>query len=731
MKKTNLLVLALSALLVASCGGDKKSPEATSNPAQSAGGASESQAQVVSPSATSQEEEVDYGQLSKDIYDEVFGEFYEYVQKAADAKSIAEKYALQGIAEAKLLEAGVMVPGQAGGGNYAISKIVPYSITPVNWGNDNYRYHNALITTETLKAVDRDALKALYGQLKGTGTYEAKAKEYVLGHGYQLKDSYTLAYTSDPTVFDILNSYYAVDAEPLLNTFDGLLEYDGEGVLQPALAESYEASEDNKTYTFTIRSGAQWVDKDGNKVADVTADDFVAGFQHMLDSAGGLEWLVDGLVVNAHEYLEGEITDFSQVGVKAEGNKVIYTLENPCDYFTTMLGYSIFAPMSRSYYLSQGGQFGADFDNKAESYHYAEDYSHIAYCGPYLLKQYTKENTFVFEANDAYWNKDHINIKTITWLFNDGQDSTKAYHDFKAGIIDGAGLNTSVMPEAKENGDFETYGYVSTPDANTYPFFININRAAYANANDANKLVSTKTDDQKKLSKAALLNKNVRLALCMSFDRETYFAISKGEDVALNAATNSWTPATFVSLPEEVTVKINGEDKTYRAGTYIGQVMQDQIDADGLGDYVTVFDPTADGGAGSGYGFDGWYNPVGVKEFLAKGVAELKAEGVVVDKEHPIVIDLPTYENDIAKAQANALAQSAEKASDGLFKFNVVVAETRTDQLWAVYYADNGYEMNYDLSTVSGWGPDYGDPKTYQDCFLPQGGGMVKCTGIF
>lgn len=731
MKKTNLLVLALSALLVASCGGDKKSPEATSNPAQSAGGASESQAQVSPSAANSEEEEVDYGQLSKELYDEVFGEFYEYVQKAADAKSIAEKYALQGIAEAKLLEAGILVPGQANGGNYAISKIVPYSISPVNWGNDNYRYHNALLTTEPLKTVDRDALKALYGQLKGTGTYEAKAKEYVLGHGYQLKDSYTLAYTSDPTVYDILNSYYAVDAEPLLNTFDGLLEYDGEGVLQPALAESYEASDDYKTYTFTIRSGAQWVDKDGNKVADVTADDFVAGFQHMLDAAGGLEWLVDGLVVNAHEYLEGEITDFSQVGVKADGNKVIYTLENPCDYFTTMLGYSIFAPMSRSYYLSQGGQFGADFDGKAESYHYAEDYSHIAYCGPYLLKQYTKENTFVFEANDSYWNKDNINIKTITWLFNDGQDSTKAYHDFKAGIIDGAGLNTSVMTEAKENGDFETYGYVSTPDASTFPFFININRAAYANSNDANKLVSTKTDEQKKLSNAALLNQNIRLALCMSFDRETYFAISKGEDVALNAATNSWTPATFVSLPEEVTVKINGEDKTYRAGTYIGQVMQDQIDADGLGDYVTVFDPTADGGAGSGYGFDGWYNPVGVKEFLAKGVAELKADGVVVDKEHPIVIDLPTYENDIAKAQANALAQSAEKASDGLFKVNVVVAETRKDQLWAVYYPDNGYDMNYDVSTVSGWGPDYGDPKTYQDCFLPQGGGMVKCTGIF
>jgi ABC-type oligopeptide transport system substrate-binding subunit len=33
---------------------------------------------------------------------------------------------------------------------------------------------------------------------------------------------------------------------------------------------------------------------------------------------------------------------------------------------------------------------------------------------------------------------------------------------------------------------------------------------------------------------------------------------------------------------------------------------------------------------------------------------------------------------------------------------------------------------------VSGWGPDYGDPQTYLDTFLPDGAGyMVKCIGVF
>lgn len=86
---------------------------------------------------------------------------------------------------------------------------------------------------------------------------------------------------------------------------------------QPALAESYEVSDDGLTYTFHLRKGASWVDSQGRKIADVTADDFVAGMQHMMDAQGGLEYLIEGIIVNASQYTPGEVTDFSQVGVKS------------------------------------------------------------------------------------------------------------------------------------------------------------------------------------------------------------------------------------------------------------------------------------------------------------------------------------------------------------------------------------------------------------------------------
>ena len=140
--------------------------------------------------------------------------------------------------------------------------------------------------------------------------------------------------------------------------------------------------------------------------------------QHMMDSNGDLGYLVEGIIVNATEYMNGEV-DFDEVGVKAVDDYTLqYTLVKDTSFFMTMLGYGVFAPMNRAYYISQGGQFGADYDDSAATYTYGKTPDNIAYCGPYLVSSMTAENSIVFSANPTYWNKDNINIQTITWLFN-------------------------------------------------------------------------------------------------------------------------------------------------------------------------------------------------------------------------------------------------------------------------------------------------------------------------
>ena len=734
MKKFNKIVSLLLALVMvlslAACGGKTTTPSTTAPVAATEATAA---AEYVDPYADIRD---DYDALSEAIYNDVLGDFITaYDAGKAVTDNVSERYALMAIAEAKLLESATLMPLTAKGGNYAISRVAPYSYSSVLWGNDAQRYHNAIVTTEPIKTADRDELKALWAELKGTGTYAAEATKLLESKGYTIKDTYAPGgkFSSDPKTWDILATSRAADAEAIVNTYDGLVEYDCENVMQPALAESWEVSDDGLTYTFHLRQGAKWVDSQGREVGEVKADDFVAGMQHMMDVMGGLEYLIEGIIVNASEYISGDVTDFSEVGVKAVDDYTVeYTLCQPTSFFMTMLGYNVFAPMSRSYYESKGGKFGADFDNSAASYTYGKTPSDIAYCGPYLVSNFTSENTIVFTANPAYWNKDNITIKTLTWLYNDGQDALKAYNDTMSGVLDGAGLNASAAEQAKTDGVFDTLAYVSATDATTFSAFLNVNRAATSNVNDGS-VVSPKEGDEEAMTRthAAFLNVHFRRAIMFALDRATYNAQTVGEDLKYASLVNTYTPGNFVSLEEDTTVDINGTATTFPAGTYYGAIVQAQIDADGL--TIKVWDPEAEGGIGSSAQYDGWYNPDEAAAELATAVEELAAEGVEVSAENPIYMDLPYFSGSEAFGnRANALKKSIETVLGGAVIVNLVECVDSNAWYYAGYYADFGYEANYDFYDVSGWGPDYGDPQTYLDTFLPDYSGyMVKCIGIF
>lgn len=674
-----------------------------------------------------------YDATSSSIYNEQLGDFYTAYQTALEAEDVDEKFALEAIAEAKLLESAVMVPTQTQGGGYAVSRVVPYTAPNVLWGNDYERYHNTLVvdSDKFITSADRDAIKAKYKELKGTGTYTEWVKGYLADQGYTLKDSYALTYTADPVTWDALNTSLASDAESIINTYDGLMEYDNEGELQPALAESYEVSDDGLTYTFHIRQGVSWVDSQGREVADVTADDFVAGMQHMMDCQAGLEYLVQGVIVGADAYISGETSDFSEVGVKAVDDYTLeYTLEQPTSYFMTMLGYGVFAPMSRSYYESQGGKFGVEFDSSASDYTYGKDPNSIAYCGPYIVTSSTEKNSIVFELNESYWNAANVANKKITFVYDDGSDATKRYTDATSGTIDGCPLTTSALELAKKDGNFDEYAYVSATNATSFSSFVNLNRNAFFNFNDSSKAVSTESEEEQARTNQAVQNVHFRRALAMAFDRGQYNAVTYGEDLKYNALRNSYTPGNFVSLSKDVTVSINGEDVTFPAETNYGEIVQAQIDADGV--KVTVFDKNSTNEQQSD-GFDGWYNVDNAREEMAQAIDELKAEGLEITAENPIQLDLPYPSADeIFTNRANVYKQSLEEGLEGLVQVNLVDCNDATTWYYTGYYTSYGYENNYDLFDLSGWGPDYGDPQTYLDTYLPDYAGYVtKSLGVF
>ena len=663
-----------------------------------------------------------------EIYNEILGDFYSMYQGSFKENDTDMRYTKMALAEAKLLSSGVMVPTRSEGGRYGISNVAPYSIDYAKAGNDNDRFHQALVTTTTINNNDRTTMKAKWNELKGTGTYEQWAKNYLTQNKYTLKNTYNIPYSTDPQTWDTLATSKDADSKAIVNTYDGLLEYDVEGTLKEALAESYSVSDDGLTYTFKIRQGVKWVDSQGRALALVKADDFVAGFQHMLDSKAGLEYLVDGRIVGASEYLSGS-GDFDSVGVKAVDDYTLtYKLCEKTSYFTSMLGYGVFAPLCRSYYASKGGKFGSDYDATAKDYTYGKTADDIAYCGPYLVTNNIPGSRIVFSENTSYYNKDNINVKTLTWLFNDGTDVTKTYTDYKNKTIDSCGLTTATVKLAKNDNLFNDYVFVNSTGTSSYMAFYNVNRKAYSNVNDGT-LVSSKTDSEKTNTNLAMQNKHFRLALSFAFDRASYNSQVLGSDVATNALRNTYTPGDFVQLSKNVTVDINGVSTEFKAGTYYGEIVQAQLKGDGS--TIKVWDSNLEEGKGSSDGFDGWYNVSEAVKELELAIKELG--GLNISTSNPIKIDYPYFSSNQAYAnQAQAYKKSIESVLGGKVIVNLVECQTASSWYYAGYYTETGAEANYDFYDVSGWGPDYLDPSTYLDTFLPDGAGyMLKCIGLF
>ena len=154
---------------------------------------------------------------------------------------------------------------------------------------------------------------------------------------------------TDGTSFEVIADYT-----------DGLMQMDADGAAVPALAETYDISEDGKTYTFPLRD-AKWSTGDA-----VTAADFVFGWQRAVAPANASEYsymLSDiGQVVNAAELIAGEkpVTD---LGVTAVDDKTLEVQLNvPVSYFLSLMYFPTFYPVNEAFFNTCKDTFGTSPD---------------------------------------------------------------------------------------------------------------------------------------------------------------------------------------------------------------------------------------------------------------------------------------------------------------------------------------------------------------------------------
>lgn len=654
------------------------------------------------------------------IYMASMGDFYDAYMAAFEAETLSERWALMAIAEAKFLESGVATPMYTAGGCYAMSRMPFRAGGYASWLGDRVYYDQMVLTNEIITTDDYQHLTDMWYELAGTGTYTQSAVDYLTEQGYTFTDTAVTTFDRVGTTWDFLSDG---DFHDDASFIDYLYQYNSEGELVPHLATDYTVSDDGLTYTFTIREGVVWVDSQGRQVAELTADDWVAGLQHVADAGSSSIYNLTGVIEGLDAYLYGETTDFTTVGIKAlDEHTLQYTLVEECPYFMSMIADTCFIPMSRSYYLSQGGVFGiAEYDSAmaSSSYLYGTDQDHIAYCGPYLCTNVTDKNSINYVANESYWNAENVRIKSVQFIYDDGSDVTREYNDFINGVGTTLALDTAQVEIAKNDGNFDKYVHIAPNVTNIFLMWFHENRQVYANVPDG-ACVSNKTEAQKEVSRAALQNQHFRLALGYSIDRASYIAQSLGEGLKYVCLRNSYVPGDFVSLEEDVTVDINGTPTDFPAGTFYGEIVQAQVTADGYP--FKVWDEESH----SSDGYDGWYNVENAVAELQLAIEELAAMGYEVTEENPIVLDYPySAYNEIASNQAVVLKTSIETALNGLVEIALVECQDSTENLNAWFNTNSGAEYNYDLGGLGGIGADFGDPETYLDGLLPYGDGFA------
>ncbi len=652
----------------------------------------------------------------EEIYYSLLGEYVEKMEEAKAATSVDERFVLFAQAEAILLDSAVMLPTTTQNGAYTISRVAPRTVPYVQWGNDDDRFKGTVISDEFLTPDERaDLLAQWAAAVAGEGEYDPIG--YLTSKGHVINRDYRRTFTTAPVTLDWLNTSSQSDTEITVNTVDGLVEYNNLGQMKPALAESWEVSEDGLTYTFKIREGVNWYTAAGEAYAEVTAQDFVAGFRHMMDAKAGLEWLVEGVIAGASEYMAGE--SFDNVGYKAADKYVLeITLTKPHSYFMTMLTYSCFLPICESWYVSRGGVFGAEEYAEAlnagnYSFGMNTDIASQVYCGPFLIQKLSVDSEISVIANKNYYRPETVNLDSITWIYDNGENMAQFYKDVVDGVYAGTGLTeaSGTLAMAKADGNFDKYNYISETTSTTYFMGLNMNRGTYALESGA--VASAQTEQQKIDTHTAMMNKNFRKALVKAFDRATWNAVSRGADLATTNMRNMYTHPEFVQLSAETT---DAEGTVFGAGTFYGEMVQHYIDKLGAG--ITVKDSV-----------DGWYDPEGAVAAFAAAKEEL---GDTVS--YPINIDVVYYSaNPTNTAQAHACKQVIEAC---LGAENVVVnlleATTSADYYACGYRATTGVAGNFDIFYGSGWGPDYGDPFTYLGTFEGDGAGyMTKVIGLY
>lgn len=508
---------------------------------------------------------------------------------------------------------------------------------------------------------------------------------------YTGPDTFSMIANFDITTLDYVYNNKSSNGDYVNNFVEGLLTQDNHGKLVPGMASEWSCNDDASEWYFTIRDDAVWSTSAGEEYDAVTAEDFVTGLKHAVDSKSETLGLVADLIVGLREYSEGTGT-WEDVGIKADGNQLTYTLTGPCGYFDGMTTYTILWPINAEFLESKGSDFGAVEPDS------------ILYNGCYILSSLVPAQEVRFDANPNYYDAKNVFVQHVVVTYSDGKDPAQNFNMFVNGEVTSTTVNQS-LPEvvAKAAELYPDNQYKSMTTATSYWGAFNWDRQMYALYNDPSVSTTSKTDAQKADAKAAILNADFRRAVYAAYSAHAVEAITLGEEHADGVIRNTLVPYTFAMTTD---------------GRSYGSIVE-KYAAELVADYE---------GIDLNDGHDAWYNPELAKTFAERAKEEL-GDSV---SEWPIHIDVPVYAaSENQKNMQLAMKKSIEDAIGDYAVIDLQFLEGNSSVYYSSFYnMPTGEENSIDLVFGAGWGPDYGDPLTYLHCFDVHDGDMLNYSGI-
>lgn len=221
--------------------------------------------------------------------------------------------------------------------------------------------------------------------------------------------------SADPETLDQHKTSTVYEAHILRDLYEGLVIYDAAAQVVPGVAESWELSDDGRTYTFRLRADAKWSNGD-----PVTAGDFVYSFRRiMLPETGAKYANVLYPIANAEKIHAGELPA-TELGVAALDDRTLeITLGDPTPFFLELLTHQTGLPVHPPSVEALGAEFvrpGKMVSN-----------------GAYVLQEFVPNAHVKLTRNPMFHDAASVRIDTVYYFPT--EDRSAALRRFQAGEL--------------------------------------------------------------------------------------------------------------------------------------------------------------------------------------------------------------------------------------------------------------------------------------------------------